>query len=68
VERIEMKVPTPEQLSALVKAAEAEDPVVATAVALAALTRATAVASWWSSNGLTSIWPMVGSGALALSP
>ncbi len=40
VERIEMKVPTPEQLSALVKAAEAEDPVVATAVALAALTGA----------------------------
>jgi integrase len=51
VERSEMKVPTPEQLSALVKAAEAEDPVLATAVALAALTgarRGELVALRWS--------------------
>ena len=40
VERTEMKVPTPDHLSTLVKAAEAEDPVLATAVALAALTGA----------------------------
>jgi integrase len=51
VERIEMKVPTPEQLSALVKAAGEEDPVLATAVALAALTgvrRGELVALKWS--------------------
>jgi len=51
VERHEMKVPTPEQLSALVKAADAVDPVLATAVALAALTgarRGELVALKWS--------------------
>jgi integrase len=51
VERIEMKVPTPEQLSALVKAADQVDPVLATAVALAALTgarRGELVALKWS--------------------
>jgi integrase len=40
VPRKEMLVPTPEQLSALVTAAEKTDPVLATAVALAALTGA----------------------------
>ena len=40
VDRVEMKVPTPKQLTMLVKAAEAVDPVLATAVALAALTGA----------------------------
>ena len=40
VVRHEMKVPTPEQLSKLVKAADAVDPVLASAVALAALTGA----------------------------
>lgn len=51
VERIEMKVPTPQQLSAMVKAADAVDPVLATAVALAALTgvrRGELVALKWS--------------------
>ena len=40
VRRIEMKVPTPAQVSALIKAAEVSDPVLATAVTLAALTGA----------------------------
>jgi integrase len=51
VNRKEMVVPTPEQLSALVKAADAEDPVLAAAVALAALTgarRGELVALRWS--------------------
>ncbi len=51
VERKEMVVPTPDQLSALVKAAVALDPVLATAVALAALTgarRGELVALRWS--------------------
>lgn len=51
VERIEMKVPTPAQLTSLVQAAEAVDPVLATAVALAALTgarRGEIVALKWS--------------------
>jgi len=51
VERIEMKVPTPAQLTSLVQAAEAADPVLATAVALAALTgarRGEIVALKWS--------------------
>jgi len=46
-----MKVPTPEQLSSLVKAAEAGDPVLATAIALAALTgcrRGELIALRWS--------------------
>ena len=49
--RKDMVVPAPEQLSALVKAAEAEDPVLATAIALAALTgarRGELVALRWS--------------------
>jgi integrase len=49
--RKEMLVPTPEQLTALVKKAEAIDPVLATAVALAALTgarRGELVALRWS--------------------
>ena len=56
VERHEMKVPTPEQLSALVKAADAVDPVLATAVALAALTgarRGELVALKWSDIDLS---------------
>ena len=51
-----MKVPTPDQLSTLVKAAEADDPVLATAVALAALTgarRGELVALRWSDIDLT---------------
>ena len=51
VERKEMVVPTPEQLSALIKAAEDDDPVLATAIALAALTgarRGELVALRWS--------------------
>jgi integrase len=55
VDRIEMKVPTPEQLSALVKAADELDPVLATAVALAALTgarRGELVALKWSDLNL----------------
>jgi integrase len=51
VERKEMFVPTPDQLSALVTAAERDDPVLATAVALAALTgarRGELVALRWS--------------------
>ncbi|HVB90537.1 MAG TPA: tyrosine-type recombinase/integrase [Acidimicrobiales bacterium] len=51
VDRVEMKVPTPEQLTMLVKAAETADPVLATAVALAALTgarRGEIVALKWS--------------------
>ena len=51
VERKEMFVPTPDQLSALVKAAVDVDPVLATAVALAALTgarRGELVALRWS--------------------
>lgn len=50
-ERKEMVVPTPLQLSALVAAAEADDPVLATAIALAALTgvrRGELVALRWS--------------------
>ena len=50
-ERTEMKVPTPEQLTLLVRAAEDADPVLATAVALAALTgarRGEIVALKWS--------------------
>ncbi len=46
-----MKVPTPAQVSALIKAAEDNDPVLATAVALAALTgarRGELVALRWS--------------------
>jgi len=46
-----MLVPTPEQLSALVKAAEDDDPVLAAAIALAALSgarRGELVALWWS--------------------
>jgi len=56
VERHEMKVPTPEQLSALVKAADDEDPVLATAIALAALTgarRGELVALRWSDIDLS---------------
>jgi integrase len=55
-ERKQMKVPTPEQLSALVKAADQEDPVLATAVALAALTgarRGELVALRWSDINMT---------------
>ena len=51
VERKEMLVPTPDQLSALVKAAVDVDPVLATAIALAALTgarRGELVALRWS--------------------
>lgn len=51
VERKEMVVPTPDQLSALVKAAVVLDPVLATAVALAALTgarRGELIALRWS--------------------
>ena len=51
VERKEMLVPTPDQLSALVKAAVDVDPVLATAIALAALTgarRGELVALKWS--------------------
>ena len=51
VGRTEMKVPTPAQVSALIKAAEDRDPVLATAVALAALTgarRGELVALKWS--------------------
>jgi integrase len=51
INRVEMKVPTPEQLTMLVKAAEAADPVLATALALAALTgarRGEIVALKWS--------------------
>jgi integrase len=50
-ERKEMLVPTPERLAKLLKVAEAEDPVTATAVALAALTgarRGELVALKWS--------------------
>ena len=50
-ERHEMKVPTSEQLRSLISAAEDEDPVTATAVALAALTgarRGELVALRWS--------------------
>ena len=51
VGRNEMKVPTPSQVSALIKAAEERDPVLGTAVALAALTgarRGELVALKWS--------------------
>jgi integrase len=51
VERKEMVVPTPDQLSALVKAAVVLDPVLATAVAMAALTgarRGELIALRWS--------------------
>ena len=51
VGRTEMKVPTPAQVSALIKAAEDRDPVLGTAVALAALTgarRGELVALRWS--------------------
>jgi integrase len=51
VERKEMIVPTPERLKALIRAAEAEDGVLATAIALAALTgarRGELVALKWS--------------------
>ncbi|HVB92121.1 MAG TPA: tyrosine-type recombinase/integrase [Acidimicrobiales bacterium] len=51
IERIEMKVPTPGQLSALLATAELDDPVLATAIALAALTgarRGELVALRWS--------------------
>ena len=51
VERKEMVVPTPERLKALIRAAEGEDDVLATAVALAALTgarRGELVALRWS--------------------
>jgi integrase len=51
VGRAEMKVPTPAQVSALIKAAEESDPVLSTAVALAALTgarRGELVALKWS--------------------
>ena len=51
VDRVEMNVPTPKQLTMLVKAAEDADPVLATAVALAALTgarRGEIVALKWS--------------------
>jgi integrase len=51
VEHKEMLVPTPDQLSTLVKAAEATDPVLSTAIALAALTgarRGELVALRWS--------------------
>ena len=41
VDRIEMKVPTPTQVNRLIKAANDRDPVLATAVALAALDRGT---------------------------
>ncbi len=54
--RKEMLVPTPEQLTALVKAAEQTDPVLATAVALAALTgarRGELVALRWSDIDMT---------------
>jgi integrase len=51
-----MKVPTPDQLSALVEAAEKDDPVLATAIALAALTgarRGELVALRWSDIDMT---------------
>ena len=51
IERHEMKVPTPKQLSDLVRAADEVDPVLATAIALAALTgarRGELVALRWS--------------------
>jgi integrase len=51
VEKSEMKVPTPAQVSALIEAAEDKDPVLGTAVALAALTgarRGELVALRWS--------------------
>ena len=67
VERKEMVVPTPEQLSALVKAADELDPVLATAVALAALTGA-AGASWWRCGGATSTSGPAGSGSPDRSP
>jgi|SRR5665213_332115 len=56
VERNEMKVPTPDQLSQLIKAAESADPVLASAVALAALTgarRGELVALKWSDLDLS---------------
>ena len=56
VERTEMKVPTPAQVSVLIKAAEDRDPVLGTAVALAALTgarRGELVALRWSDIDLT---------------
>jgi integrase len=49
--KIEMKVPTPEQLNVLHRAAEEEDPVLATAIAVAAMTgmrRSEIVALRWS--------------------
>lgn len=55
VERLEMKVPTPEQLSALVTAADTADPVLSTADALAALTgarRGELAALKWSDTDL----------------
>ena len=56
VDRKEMKVPTPAQVSALIKAGEDRDPVLGTAVALAALTgarRGELVALKWSDINLT---------------
>ena len=56
VERTEMKVPTPAQVSVLIKAAEDRDPVLGTAVALAALTgarRGELIALRWSDIDLT---------------
>jgi len=53
----EIRVPTPEQLTALIKAAESSDPVLATAIALAALTgarRGELVALHWSDVDLVS--------------
>ena len=55
VERKEMVVPTPDQLSVLIKAAEEFDPVLAAAIALAALTgarRGELVALRWSDTDL----------------
>ena len=51
VRRTEMHVPTPEQVSALIKAADGKDPVLGTAVAFAALTgarRGELIALRWS--------------------
>ena len=56
VEWTEMKVPTPAQVSVLIKAAEDRDPVLGTAVALAALTgarRGELIALRWSDIDLT---------------
>ena len=58
VERKEMVVPTPGRLSALLKAADGNDPVMGTAVALAALT-GLGGASWSRCGGPTSTLPPV---------